>query len=153
VIDLVDRGDNITEPSLRKVLRPRWAAGTYMSLTAMTERADWVTELGVARKSLRRGSLGKKKLQLILSEFPTSFKKDYDRDSAAMFKRLASLVSDKRKGITKRIAETLCTNLFGVATEHATKGTSLLVTPEACRDVANNSAVSAVAAKRRFFPS
>jgi hypothetical protein len=54
-----------------------------------------------------------------------------------MVKRLASLESDKRKGISKCTAETLCTNLFGVATEHATEGTCLLVTPEASRDVAN----------------
>jgi hypothetical protein len=55
-----------------------------------------------------------KKLQLILSEFPTSFKTDDVRDSAAMVQRLTSLETDKRKGITKTIAETLCTNLFGV---------------------------------------
>jgi ERCC4-type nuclease len=106
---------------------------TYMTLTVMIERADWATELGVARKSLPRGALGEKKLQLILSEFPTSFKTDYDRDSAAMVQRLASLETDKRKGVTKSTAEALCTNLFGVVTEHATKGASVPVTPEASR--------------------
>jgi ERCC4-type nuclease len=41
---------------------------SYMPLTAMIERADWVTELGSAR-----GVLGEKMLKLILSAFPISF--------------------------------------------------------------------------------
>jgi hypothetical protein len=99
---------------------------TYMTLTRMIERADWVTELGIAR-----GALGEKKLQLILSEFPTSFKTEYNRDSAAMVQRLASLETDKRRGITNSAAQTLCTNLFGVvATEHAPNAVSVPVTPD-----------------------
>jgi ERCC4-type nuclease len=126
---------------------------TYMTLVAMTQRADWVTELGSARKSLSRGTLGEKKLQMILRDFPTSFKTEYNRDSAAMIQRLASLETDKGRGITKSTAEKLCTNLFGVATaqprtEHAPKAASVPVTPEASQDVTD---ISAVTAKRRLF--
>jgi hypothetical protein len=105
-----------------------------MTLVAMTERADWVTELSSARKSLSRGTLGEKKLQMILRDFPTSFKTEYNRDSAAMVQRLASLETDKGRGITKSTAEKICTTLFGVATaplrmEHALKAASVPVTP------------------------
>jgi hypothetical protein len=67
------------------------------------------------RKSLPPGALGEKKLQLILSE---SHKLQDGLCSRVLpFQRLASLETDKRKGITKTI-EMLCTNLFGVvATE------------------------------------
>jgi hypothetical protein len=114
IVDFLRQNHRLVESQVANKQPP----DTYMTLTAITERADWVTELGIARKSLPPGALGEKKLQLILSEFPTSFKTDYVRDSAAMVQRLASLETDKRKGITKTIAEMLCTNLFGVvATE------------------------------------
>jgi hypothetical protein len=121
---------------------------TYMTLKALIERADWVTELGSAR-----GVLGEKKLQLILREFPTSFKTEYNRDSAAIVQRLASLESDKRRGISNITAQALCTNLFGVAavhprTEQAPKAASIPVTPEASQDMADNPTVTA---KRRLF--
>jgi ERCC4-type nuclease len=105
---------------------------SYMPLTAMIERADWVTELGSAR-----GVLGEKMLKLILSEFPTStkFKTEYNHGSAAMLQRLVSLKTDKNRGMSKSTAQTLCTNLFGVVathprTEHASKSASVPVTPE-----------------------
>jgi hypothetical protein len=112
---------------------------TYMPLTAMIERADWVTELNAVRKSLAQGTLGEKKLQLILLEFPTSFETEYNRDSAAMVQRLASLETDKRRGITITTAHTLCTNLFGaVATrprrEHTPRAASVPVTPNASQE-------------------
>jgi ERCC4-type nuclease len=115
---------------------------TYMTLKAMIERADWVTALGSARKSLAQGTLGEKKLQLILREFPTSFKAEYNRDSASIVQRLTSLETDKRRGITNITAQTLCTNLFGVAaahprTEHVPKAASIPVTPEASQDMAD----------------
>jgi hypothetical protein len=92
---------------------------SYMPLTVMIERADWVTELGSAR-----GVLGEKMLKLILSAFPISFKREYNRDSAAMVQRLASLKTDKNRGMSKSTAQTLCTNLFGVvvATHPITPG-------------------------------
>jgi hypothetical protein len=113
---------------------------TYMTLEAMTERADWVTKLGSAR-----GLLGEKRLQLILREFPTSFKTEYVRDSAAMVERLASLETDKRKGITNTVAQTLCTNLFGFVA-----AACVPVTPEAAQDVMDRSAATTT---RRLFPS
>jgi hypothetical protein len=123
---------------------------TYMTLAAMTERAAWVMELGSAR-----GVLGEKKLQLILRDFPTSFKTEYVRDSAAMIERLASLETDKRKGITNIVAQTLCTNLFGVRAVHprtkrAPKAASVPVTPEAAQDATDSFTATAT---RRLFPS
>jgi ERCC4-type nuclease len=123
---------------------------SYMTLTAMTERADWVTKLGSAKKLLPRGSFGEKKMRMILNEFPTSFKMIYYRDSAAIVQRLASLNTDKRSGISKSTAQTLCTNLFGVVarTKTTPKAASIPVTPETSQDVADSSAVTA---KRRLF--
>jgi ERCC4-type nuclease len=97
---------------------------TYMTLKAMSERADWVTELGSARKLLPVGVMGEKKLQMILSEFPVGFKAEYDSDSAAVVQRLASLKTDKGRGISQSTAQSLCSNLFGVSagpprTEHS----------------------------------
>jgi hypothetical protein len=123
---------------------------SYMTLTAMTERADWVTKLGSAKKILPRGTFGEKKMQLILSEFPTSFKAEYDRDSAAIVQRLAALNTDKRSGISKRTAQILCTNLFEAVarTKNAPKAASVPVTPEVSLDVPDS---STVIGRRRLF--
>jgi ERCC4-type nuclease len=106
---------------------------TYMALTEMIKRADWVTELGSARKSLQ-SALGEKKLRMILCEFPTSFKTNYDNDSAAVVQRLVSLKTDKGRGISKSTAQALCTNLFRAAaaqsrTEPRPKTARVPVTP------------------------
>jgi hypothetical protein len=60
----------------------------YMTLAAMTARVNWVTELGS-----RRGKVGEKKLQLILAEFPLSFRREYMRDSDAMIRRLSKRIT------------------------------------------------------------
>jgi hypothetical protein len=78
-----------------------------------------------------------KKLQLDSERISTSFKTDDVRERCHG-SETTSLETDKRKGITKTIAETLCTNLFGVW------GCCNGSTPEAYRDVADGSAVRAL---------
>jgi YtoQ family protein len=95
----------------------------YTTLAVMTnERINWVTRLCSSR-----GTLDEKMIQQILNKFPTSFETEYNRDSASVIQRLAYLKTDKEMGIS--IAETLCTDLFGVdaaqpRTEQAPKATN-----------------------------
>jgi hypothetical protein len=69
----------------------------YMTLTAMIERAGWVTEVGSVRKSLPRRALDEKNRKVILDDFPISFKTEYNGGSAALVSRPMSLKTDKQR--------------------------------------------------------
>jgi ERCC4 domain len=117
----------------------------YMTLAVMTERTDWVTHLCSARKSLpSMQALGEKKLRLILQEFPISFETDYLLDNEAMVVRLASLKTDKRRGLSEDTARSLCSCLFGVAT------TTAKVTPDASIESSSSPHIASTRRRRLF---
>jgi hypothetical protein len=96
----------------------------YTSMLDMNLRAKWVTKLGEARKGLDiKISLGEKRMRLILDAFPTelafqsAFHHECRRDVVLFLDRLVALNPDARKGLSRKVAQSLCVILIPVSAE------------------------------------
>jgi hypothetical protein len=93
----------------------------YTTMFEMNTRAKWVTKLGKARKALKTHSLGEKRMRLLLDEFPTElafqsgFHTECSRNVALFVDRLVALNPDARKGLSRKVAQSLCFSLIGVS--------------------------------------